>query len=225
MSRRMPAARMANPRPGASSTLEGDRIAPKRATGQRNSGMTWRPRSSTVSVSGKSAGQATTPRGRGARRRGSSRRPAPASRPGCRPARSRTAHPRTSATRRRRSPARARGRTPRVTRSRDLVHRTADRRAVSSSTSALCCHSSGLPPKLERSACCATTRTVSCSPPPPIQIGGCGCCSGFGSHCAPSTVYQRPSYDASALLHISFTISTVSRSRPSARAARGSSPG
>ena len=52
------------------------------------------------------------------------------------------------------------------------------------STSRLCAHCSGLPPKFEQSAWRATTRSVSCSPPPPIHTGGCGSCSGFGSQLA-----------------------------------------
>jgi hypothetical protein len=42
-------------------------------------------------------------------------------------------------------------------------------------------------------ACFATTRSVLRSPPPPIQIGGCGSCSGLGSHCAPRTEKCVPS--------------------------------
>ncbi len=71
----------------------------------------------------------------------------------------------------------------------------------------------GVPHVCQTSAYRATSGSVRRGPLPPIQIGGCGCCTGSGRSWASCNETTRPSYDTTSPVNSRVTISSASSSR------------
>ena len=72
---------------------------------------------------------------------------------------------------------------------------------------------SGEPQVCQTSAYLATSGSVRRGPLPPIQIGGCGRCTGRGRSCASCNDTTWPSYDTTSPVNSRCTISSASSSR------------